>query len=78
MVFIRLGKMLSIKDEIIQKLDSFSELQLSQLLEFADQIQQQTLEDQTWGLKAQQAEQEGFIGTAESELLLEEILNAEV
>jgi ornithine carbamoyltransferase len=67
--------MLSTKEKIIQKLDSFSESELSQLLEFANQLKQQESEDKFWGLKAQQAKTEGFIGIVESEALLKELLN---
>lgn len=69
--------MFSTKDKIIQKLNSCSELELTQILEFTNQIKQQILEDESWGLKAQEAKKEGFIGTAESESLLHEIINAE-
>ena len=68
--------MLSTKEKIIQKLDSFSESELSQLLDFVEQIKQETLEDNSWVVKAKKAREEGFIGIEESELLLKEILNA--
>jgi hypothetical protein len=69
--------MLSIKEKIIQKLDSFSELELAQLLEFTNQLKQQASEDESWALQAQKAKTEGFIGIKESETFLEELLNAE-
>lgn len=69
--------MLSIKEKIIQKLDSFSELELAQLLEFANQLKQRASEDEIWALQAQKAKSEGFIGITESETLLEELLNVE-
>lgn len=34
------------------------------------------LEDEIWGLKAEKAQKNGFIGLAESKKLLEELLNA--
>jgi hypothetical protein len=38
----RLDEMLSTKEKIIQKLESFSELELSQILKFANQIKKPT------------------------------------
>lgn len=44
--FIGLSKMLSTKDKIIQKLDSFSELELTHLLELVDRIKEEkSIED---------------------------------